>query len=158
MKTFRLLISLACFVHLLVPLYAQDSTTKEVTLTSDKAQYLFDITEFTVKAGQKVKLTLVVPEEATPNQPHNVVIVKPGTKNTVGQLADESVSDPYYLTGKQAVPDSKDILFRTKLVYPGKTESIEFTAPREAGEYPYLCTFPGHWTTMNGIMKVEAVE
>ncbi|MCB1209408.1 MAG: hypothetical protein KDK97_08785 [Verrucomicrobiales bacterium] len=26
---------------------------------------------------------------------------------------------------------------------------------KEKGDYPYLCTFPGHWMVMNGVLKVE---
>ena len=28
-------------------------------------------------------------------------------------------------------------------------------APSSVGDYPYVCTFPGHWTLMNGVMKVS---
>jgi len=31
---------------------------------------------------------------------------------------------------------------------------IEFTAPKELGDYDFLCTFPNHWQTMKGIMRV----
>jgi plastocyanin len=31
--------------------------------------------------------------------------------------------------------------------------AIEFTAPSAPGDYPYVCTFPGH-STMRGILKV----
>jgi azurin len=24
----------------------------------------------------------------------------------------------------------------------------------QAGEYPYVCTFPGHWRIMNGVLQV----
>ena len=27
---------------------------------------------------------------------------------------------------------------------------------REAGAYPYVCTFPGHWRMMNGMLRVRA--
>ena len=32
--------------------------------------------------------------------------------------------------------------------------AIEFTAPA-AGDYPYMCTFPGHGAIMKGVMKVQ---
>ena len=56
---------------------------------------------------------------------------------------------------KNYIPESSDILWHTKLVQPGQTETLEFVAPAEAGDYPYLCTFPGHWLLMQGVMKVE---
>jgi len=27
--------------------------------------------------------------------------------------------------------------------------------PEITGDYPFVCTFPGHWQTMNGVMTVE---
>jgi azurin len=32
---------------------------------------------------------------------------------------------------------------------------VTFTAPA-AGDYPYICTFPGHYMTMRGVMHVVA--
>jgi azurin len=126
----------------------------EVTLTADKIQFIYDIKEFTVKAGQTVKLTLVNPEESVTRQPHNIIIVKPGKKDVVGMAANAGLTDPDFITKKNCVPESEDILFHSALVQPGAEETIEFTAPAEAGDYPYICTYPGHWALMNGVMKV----
>jgi len=126
----------------------------EVVLTADKVQFIYDIKEFTVKPGQKVKLTLINPAESVTRQPHNVIIVKPGKDMVVGMAANAGLSDPAFLTTKNAVPDSPEILFYSKLVQPGAQEVLEFTAPAEAGDYPYICTYPGHWAIMKGVMKV----
>jgi len=32
-----------------------------------------------------------------------------------------------------------------------------FTAPTQPGNYPFICTFPAHWRTMNGIIDVRPV-
>ena len=42
----------------------------------------------------------------------------------------------------------------TKMIDAGQKEVIEFTAPTKPGDYEFVCTFPGHWTVMNGVMKV----
>ncbi len=127
----------------------------EVKITADKVQFVFDVKEFTVNAGQKVKITLVNPEDSVTRQPHNILFVKPGTKDTVGMAANAGLSDPEFLTTKHAVPDSDDVLFSSMLAQPGGEEILEFTAPSEPGDYPYLCTYPGHWAIMNGVMKVK---
>ncbi len=140
----------ACFlIH-----HASAQDVAEVTLTADKVQFIYDIKEFTVKPGQKVKLTLVNPAESVTRQPHNILIVKPGKKDVVGMAANAGLTDPDFLTKKNCIPDSEEILFSSKLVQPGQSETIEFTAPSEPGDYPYLCTYPGHWAIMNGVMKV----
>jgi azurin len=41
------------------------------------------------------------------------------------------------------------------MVYPQDQFSIFFRAPDKPGRYPFLCTFPGHWMVMNGVMIVE---
>jgi azurin len=32
---------------------------------------------------------------------------------------------------------------------------MRFEAPEKPGRYPYLCTFPGHWVVMKGVMIVR---
>ena len=112
----------------------------------------YDTKEFSVKAGQKVKLTFNNTHPAVP-QPHNIVIAKPGTKDTLLGQAMQMAAAPDGMA-KGFIPDSPDILFKTKLLQPNTSETIEFTAPA-AGDYPYLCTFPGHGAIMNGVMKVK---
>jgi len=52
------------------------------------------------------------------------------------------------------VPKMKEILFAAPVLEPHKITKFEFKAPSEPGEYPYICTFPGHWKTMNGVLTV----
>ena len=52
------------------------------------------------------------------------------------------------------VPKSDAILFYTKMAGPGEKTTVEFTAPAP-GKYPFICTFPGHFALMKGIMIVE---
>lgn len=125
----------------------------EITIKPDTANPLaYDTKEFSVKAGQKVKLTFNNTHPAVP-QPHNIVIAKPGTKDTLLGQAMQMAAAPDGMA-KGFIPDSPDILFKTKLLQPNTIETIEFTAPA-AGDYPYLCTFPGHGAIMNGVMKVK---
>ena len=85
----------------------------------------------------------------------NILILKKGKKEVVGALANNGLADPDFLTKKNCIPESDDILHHSSLVLPGKSETIEFTAPSEPGDYPYICTYPGHWILMNGVMKVK---
>jgi azurin len=49
----------------------------------------------------------------------------------------------------------KDVLAHTKLLGPGEFDTIEFMAPATPGTLEYVCTFPGHFGTMNGKITVE---
>ncbi len=55
---------------------------------------------------------------------------------------------------KNFVPKISEVLFATPLVNGGKSFRLEFTAPKEAGDYPFICSFPGHWQMMKGVIKV----
>jgi cytochrome c oxidase subunit II len=111
----------------------------------------FDKTELSVKAGSKVALLFA---NKTCALQHNFLLLKPGSKDAVGALADNMLANPQALA-LMYVPDSPDILAKSnKLIGIGQTDLIEFTAPSEPGDYPYICTFPGHWRLMNGVLKV----
>ena len=111
----------------------------------------YDITEFVVAAGKEVELVL----DNVDFMQHNLVIVKPGTKEKVGAAADKLAADPNGAT-QNYVPKMPEVLFATELVNPEQKIILRFKAPTEPGEYPYICTFPGHWRIMQGVMKVVA--
>ncbi|MBL9155750.1 MAG: hypothetical protein JNK37_24955 [Verrucomicrobiales bacterium] len=127
----------------------------EVTITAHISDLRFDKEAFTVKAGQKVKLTLVNPENSINLQPHNLLVIEPGKLEEIGAAATAEMADPTFLSDRHAVPTSNYVLHHTKLLLPGETETLEFTAPDVVGDYPFLCSYPGHWAAMHGIMTVE---
>lgn len=129
---------------------AAPSDIIEVTIGAIPNVMKFDKAEFTVQTGKKVKLTFFNEKDALM---HNLLIVKPGKKDAVGALADGMMAAPDAMA-KAYIPESPDILFKIpKLLGLGQKDSVEFVAP-EPGEYPYICTFPGHWRLMFGVMKV----
>ena len=109
----------------------------------------FDKKLIQVKAGQKVVINLENPD----GMQHNFLIIKPGTLQKVGKAADEMLSDPK-AAEKQYVPKIPEVLFSTRLVSTGETATLEITIPTTPGDYPFVCTFPGHWRGMNGILRV----
>lgn len=110
----------------------------------------YDTDSFTVIAGEKIILEL----DNKDVMQHNLLIAKPGTFEKVGAAADAMLRDPK-AAEKHYVPEIPEVLMATELVDPGEMFTLEFTAPKEPGYYPFVCTFPGHWRMMNGIMKVE---
>jgi azurin len=108
----------------------------------------YDINEFSVKSGKKVKLTFANPDF----MPHNLVFTKPNQADAVAQKALSLGAQGFAMA---FVPESSDVLWASKLVDHGKEEEMNFTAPAEKGDYPYVCTFPGHHILMRGVMKVR---
>jgi uncharacterized protein len=120
-----------------------------IELKVEKEIMQYDKKLITVKAGQRVAINLENPD----GMQHNLLIIKPGSLQKVGKAADEMLSDPK-AAEKQYVPKITDVLYSTKLVSSGETVTLEFTVPNVPGDYPYVCTFPGHWRGMNGILRV----
>jgi putative heme-binding domain-containing protein len=85
--------------------------------------------------------------------PHNLVITAPGAMSEVGMEAERLAAQADAFNQKY-LPKSSKILHATALLQPGTTERLQFTAPKKPGEYPYICTFPGHWRLMYGSMQV----
>ncbi len=111
----------------------------------------FDVTKFKVKAGESLALKL----KNVDSMPHNLVITKPGKKSNVGEAAFKMMNDPKAID-KHYVPDNRnDVITFTHVISPKGAHTSYFTAPKEKGEYPYICTFPGHWQVMQGVMVVE---
>ena len=52
------------------------------------------------------------------------------------------------------VPESDKVLASTPVVMPKKKAVVRFKTPVKEGEYPYVCTFPGHGYVMHGILHV----
>jgi azurin len=119
----------------------------DLKVVKDIMQY--DKKRITVKAGQNVTIRLENPD----GMQHNLLIIKPGTLPVVGAAADAMVRDPK-ASQMQYVPKVPQVLYSTRLLNPGETVSLKFTAPKIPGDYPFVCTFPGHWRGMNGIMVV----
>ncbi|MFQ5503895.1 MAG: PA14 domain-containing protein, partial [Planctomycetota bacterium] len=108
---------------------------------------LYDVTEFWVKTGEPVAIVL----QNNDMMPHNLVITRAGAMARVGRAAE-------HLSGRGGqrdfIPRSNDVLWHTALLYPGQTERLAFVAPEASGDRPFVCTFPGHWRVMNGVMHV----
>mgnify|MGYP001319391134 FL=1 len=112
-------------------------------------QLAFSPAEIRLKAGKKISLTFDNPDL----QIHNLVITKPGSDETVGQLADAMAQDPDAFQ-RQFVPDSNEVIWHSPLINGQSTFEGEFNVPKEPGKYPFICSFPGHWRAMKGFITV----
>lgn len=123
-----------------------------VEITANDAMK-FNVTRFEVAAGQQVKVTLrnvgSMPKAA---MGHNLVILKKDAD--VKGFADAAVmaaASDYFPAAK-----ADQAIAHTKMLGPKESQEIVFTAPAEAGEYPYICSFPAHYLAgMKGVMVVK---
>jgi putative membrane-bound dehydrogenase-like protein len=127
------------------------SDTPELTtirIATVRERMMYDTKELNLKAGKKIRLTFA-------NQdfmPHNIVLVKPGKADDVGMISMNLGAKGFEMN---FVPESPDIIWASKLVDSGKEQIIDFNAPAKPGDYPYICSFPGHHLIMRGTMKVK---
>jgi glucose/arabinose dehydrogenase/azurin len=128
--------------------HAADADALRVQAVPNQMQ--FAPRELRARAGQPVRIVFENPD----SMPHNFVLVARGAEEEVGLLADEMASDPTSLA-KHFIPASPNVLHATPLVNPAARAELVFTAPTQPGRYPYLCTFPGHWRIMRGVLIVE---
>lgn len=112
-------------------------------------QMIYDKSLLVVEAGKPVEIILIN-EDA---MPHNLVVVVPGAVEEIGKAAEKMAPEPD-AQGRIHVPASPKVLQATKMVDGGQQAKLSFTAPTEPGEYHYVCTFPGHWMRMQGILAV----
>ncbi len=107
----------------------------------------FDVDKLEVKAGSRIKLVFNNNDDML----HNCVITKPGAANAVGEAALR-----LNLNGPKMnyVPNSPNVLYHTNILQPETSETIYFVAPSEAGDYQFVCSFPGHSSLMQGTLKV----
>tara|TARA_Y100001970_G_C14177881_1_gene828084 strand:- start:814 stop:1257 length:444 start_codon:yes stop_codon:yes gene_type:complete len=120
------------------------TTTVEILTVGNEMKYA--VTQFTVPPETKVQL--VLKNQATlPIMKHNIVILDQGTNiDEIGTAA---------LTAADYLPSHSAILAATAIAGPNETVEVTFTAPSKPGRYPYICTFPGHYKMMQGVMIVE---
>ncbi len=112
----------------------------------------FDVTSFQVKPGESMTVTMTnigrLPKAA---MAHDWVLLKKGTDAAKFAEAGERHPESDYIA-----PDQSDhVLVRTRLLGPGESDSVTFTAANEPGSYEYICTFPEHYSRgMKGVMTV----
>lgn len=116
-----------------------ENPTLEVSTKGDALQ--FDQDRLQVAPGTEVVLCF---SNASRLSQHNWVLVKAGTKDDVARRGLEAGPDNDWVQ-----PGDPDVIAHTRLVNPGETGEVRFTAP-PAGTYQFVCTFPGHNFTMFG--------
>ncbi|MGB0768038.1 MAG: plastocyanin/azurin family copper-binding protein [Phycisphaeraceae bacterium] len=126
----------------------------DLTLTRLKVTAIagmkYDKESLTVTAGRPVELAFVNPD----TMEHNLVVTLPGRAAEIGAAMS---ADPTAAAAVGYVPeDSSAVLFFTRMLKPGESQTLRFIAPKNPGSYDYVCTYPGHYGSMKGILQVVA--
>jgi len=124
-----------------------DAEAKKVTV-GVKPGLQFDPKVLHVQPDEEIELTFDNVDEMM----HNFVLVEPGARMEMVEAAIALGAEGPELN---YVPESDKVLASTPVVLPGKKATVRFKAPSKEGQYPYVCTFPGHGFLMRGILFVS---
>jgi azurin len=84
---------------------------------------------------------------------HNFVLLKKGTDPK--SFADRTAAVAGE-TGLIPPVTADEVIVATSLVKSGTSGEVSFEAPTQSGEYPFVCTFPGHFNLgMKGRLIVK---
>ena len=111
----------------------------------------FDKELFRVRAGKKISLIFKnTGAKSAAAMAHNVVILQSGVD--IADFADVA----HNAKAEQYVPSSLDSLMiaHTRLVGAGDSDQVNFIIAKP-GVYDFICSFPGHWGTMQGKIVAE---
>lgn len=131
-----------------VPSHAAVDSVVTIKVVGSKLEY--ETTELELEAGTTVTIRL---DNSESTMPHNVVLLNDRDHiRTVGIAALQAQQTDY-------MPESESdkILAHTTLARPGNVVEVTVEVP-PPGEYPYICTYPGHFQTMRGTLtSVESL-
>jgi azurin len=113
----------------------------------------FNVTSFDAKPGQSVTVGLKnvdeLPKEAIA---HNWILL--AKEADAPRFIEAGIPHPE--TDYVAFEQSFYVLAKIRMLGPGESDSVTFTAPLEPGPYNYVCTFPEHYAGgMKGVMTVR---
>lgn len=130
---------------------APQAPPKEIHINADD-KMKYDVTAFDAKPGEKISITLTnIGTTPKFSMGHNCVVLDRNVNvQNFLDAASMAASTDY-------VPkDFKGVLAHTKLLGPGESDTVTFNAPYIPGDYPFFCSFPGHYSQgTKGVMAVK---
>jgi azurin len=128
------------------------SGSRKIEITGND-QMKFDKTSITAARGEQLDVVLTdigsVPKEV---MGHNWILLKAGADAGAFSLAAATHKADNYIP-----PDLADeVIAKIDLLGAHQSGQVTFAAPSVPGDYPFLCSFPGHYQAgMHGILTVK---
>lgn len=124
--------------------------TVQIRATDDMR---FSVTVLTAKPGERLRVVLIaVGTMPKANMAHNFVLLARDVDVDAFINASALARDSAYI----APAFRRAVLAATALIGNGETAEVSFTAPTVPGQYPFVCSFPGHYAAgMRGVLMVR---
>ena len=132
------------------PALAQAPRTIEIKGTDDMK---FSVTSITAKPGEQLRIVLTtVGSMPKMVMAHNWILLKLGADEAAFINASALARQTEFIAPAQKA----NVIASTKLAGAGEKVEVTFTVPKQAGKYPFVCSFPGHWAAgMKGVLTVK---
>jgi azurin len=139
---------LAVFSTVFAALALFAAQRQTVTIEADDFMR-FNLKTIRCKSGSEMRLVLKNVGRM-PNHAHNWVLLKSDADVAAfGQAAMGAKATDYVPADQRGA-----IVAHTKLANAGQAVEVVFTAPAK-GSYPFLCSYPGHYSLSRGMLVVE---
>ncbi|GAA4413516.1 hypothetical protein GCM10023187_41880 [Nibrella viscosa] len=105
----------------------------------------YDPPRLVIRPGRQLRLILKNDDDMA----HNLVLTKPNSRLRVVEFAlalGNKGAQQHY------VPTMDEVLAHTRIVEPGHADTL--TIRLTEGDYPFVCTYPGHGYVMYGMLYV----
>lgn len=122
----------------------------EVSITTSgntMADMKFDLDTISVPAGSTVRL-FFSNNSTDLSMQHNLLVIDSSAVQEVADAALKAGKE------KQFKPLLPAVFVGTRLTGPGETDTILFPAPT-VGFYKFICSYPGHYSKMQGVFMVR---
>ena len=110
----------------------------------------FDKTALRAFASQPITVTF---DNLHPDL-HNAVFLQPGDMEPFGQAVNAYMADADAAQNEYIPPSEQSRVLASSGVLEMDQSKDIMLGPLAAGEYPFVCTVPGHWAVMQGILTV----
>jgi len=111
-------------------------------LGANMSEMKFNKKVIRVPANKNITIALTN-ESSDATMPHNIVIIKKGFANDVGQAGLRHKGNAY------VKPNDQNVIANSPLAQIGETVYFSFKTP-EIGNYEFICSYPGHLGLMKG--------
>lgn len=103
--------------------------------------------------GEKIRIRLKTQSQLPAMaMAHNFILLMLSTDVDAFAQAASQAKDNDYIPGDM----TDQIIAHTDLAAGGEAVEVTFTVPGKTGDYPFICSFPGHYAAgMEGTLKVQ---
>ena len=115
----------------------------ELVVPAERNALAYAVTRVEAPAGATVRLVMDNTASTSVAMVHNVVVV--ADEQAVERVGEAAAGV------RDNVPDDDAVLAFTPLARPGERTAAVFTMP-PPGTYPFICTYPGHFRFMRGVL------